>query len=133
MPKKRTILLMPTTMLFAVLVVSGVALALSACEGGGGQEEGVKDRPLPQEPGPLRAGEYHSMVFKPSLSFRVGKGWLNTEPQLPDYIEVGQQGEARWISFANVKEVFKPGTLKVVEAPKDLVGWFQHHPYLQTE
>jgi len=21
----------------------------------------------------------------------------------------------------------------VAEAPKDLVGWFQHHPYLQTE
>ena len=33
----------------------------------------------------------------------------------------------------NVKEVFKPGTRNVVEAPKDLVGWFQHHPYLKTD
>ena len=32
----------------------------------------------------------------------------------------------------NVKEVFKPGTTNVVEAPKDLVGWLQHHPYLKT-
>jgi hypothetical protein len=52
---------------------------------------------------------------------------------LPDFIEVGQPGETWAIRLANVKEVFKPGTRKVVEAPKDLVGWFQHHPYLQTE
>jgi hypothetical protein len=52
---------------------------------------------------------------------------------LPDFIEVGQPGETWAIRFANVKEVFKPVTTNVVEAPKDLVGWFQHHPYLQTE
>ena len=34
MPKKRTILLMPTTMLFAVLVIGGVAFALDfTCDG----------------------------------------------------------------------------------------------------
>jgi hypothetical protein len=123
------------------LLVALVVLTLSGCGGGqekraktsqGGQEEGVKDRPLPQDPQPLRPGQYHSVKFEPSLSFRVGKGWLNTEPQLPDFIEVGQPGEGGWITFANVKEVYKPGTLKVVEAPKDLVGWFQDHPLLQT-
>ncbi len=120
------------------LLVTLVVLALSACgDGGSAQEEAKtqeedKARPLPQDPGALRPGEYHSVDFKPSLSFRVGKGWLNTEPQLPDFIEVGQPGEGGGIRFANVKEVYKPGTLKVVEAPKDLVGWFQDHPLLQT-
>ena len=36
------------------------------------------------------------------------------------------------MTFANVKEVWKPGTTDVVDAPKDLVGWLQHHPYLKT-
>jgi hypothetical protein len=131
------------SVLFAMgLLVALIALALSACAGGGGgggsaQEEAKakeadQARPLPQDPGPLRPGEYHSVDFKPSLSFHVGKGWLTTETQLPDFIEVGQPGEGGWILFATVKEVYKPGTLKVVEAPKDLVGWFQDHPYLKT-
>ncbi len=119
------------------LLVTLVILALSSCGGGagGGQEEEAKGRPLPQNPEALRPGEYHSVKFKPSLSFRVSKGWANTEAQLLDSIEVGeveQQEEIGWINFVNVKEVFKPGTRNVVEAPKDLVGWFQHHPYLKT-
>jgi hypothetical protein len=127
------------TLLAMGVWVALIALVLSACAGGGGgeeqakaQEEEAKARPLPQDPGALRPGEYHSVDFKPSLSFRVGKGWLTTETQLPDFIEVGQPGEGGWILFATIKEVYKPGTLKVVEAPKDLVGWFQDHPYLKT-
>jgi hypothetical protein len=123
-----------------VAALVGLALvALSACGGGGlaqdqakAQKEQAKSRPLPKDPGALHPGEYHSVEFEPSLSFRVGKGWLNTESQLPDFIEVGQPGEGGWILFATVKEVYKPGTLKVVEAPEDLVGWFQEHPYLKT-
>jgi hypothetical protein len=121
------------------LLVTLVILALSSCGGGagGGQEEEAKGYPLPQNPEVLRPGEYHSVKFKPSLSFRVGKGWSNTEVQLPDSIEVGevsQQGaETGWINFVNVKEVFKPSTRNVVKAPKDLVGWYRHHPYLKTD
>jgi hypothetical protein len=63
--------------------------------------------------------------FKPSLSFRVGQGWLITEPQLPDFIEVGQPGESGGTRFTNVKDVYKPGALKMVEAPEDMVGWFE--------
>ena len=40
------------------------------------------------------------------------------------------------MGFANVQEVFKPtdtGLSNVVEAPEDMVGWLQHHPYLQTD
>jgi hypothetical protein len=134
--RRRVLLVAPK--LVAVLVVGGVALVLSACGGGGGGggQEQANARPLPQDPQALRPGRYHSVVFEPSLSFRVGKGWSNTETQLPDSIEVGeveQQEETAWINFVNVKEVFKPGTRNVAEAPEDLVGWFQHHPYLKTD
>ncbi|MGI9122126.1 MAG: hypothetical protein ACR2FR_04455 [Rubrobacter sp.] len=106
-----------------------VILALTAC-GSGSAQEAAKGRPLPQDQGALRPGEYHSVKFKPPLSFKVGKGWINSGAELPDFIEMGQLGG--FISFANVKEVYKPGTTDVVDAPKDLVGWLQHHPYLKT-
>jgi hypothetical protein len=53
---------------------------------------------------------------------------------LSEFINLGYEGGTgvNYLSFANVKEVFKPGTLEAVDAPKDLVGWLQHHPLLQT-
>jgi hypothetical protein len=118
----------------ALLVVGLLAtllvLALSACGGGGSAQEEANGGPLPQEQGALRPGEYHSVEFKPALSFEVGKGWINSAGELPDFIEVGQLGG--FVTFANVKEVYKPGTTDVVEAPKDLVGWLEHHTYLKT-
>jgi hypothetical protein len=120
----------------ALLVVGLLAtllvLALSACGGAGGQEE-AKARPLPlYPPEALSPGEYHSVKFKPPLSFEVSKGWSITENQVSDFIELTQQGEIDSLNFANVKEVYKPGTTNVVDAPEDLFGWLQHHPYLKT-
>jgi hypothetical protein len=118
------------------LLVTLVVLAVNAC--GGGQEQADRPRPLPEDEKALSPGEYHSVKFKPSLSFRLGKGLTSAPPLLPDYIEIDgpDGGPSRWIRFSNVKEVYKPGTLgsssEVVKAPKDLVGWFQDHPYLKT-
>jgi len=113
------------------LLVTLLAATLSACGGAGGQEQ-AKARPLPLYENGLRPGEYHSVKFKPPLSFKVSKPWSIPEEQLSDWIGLGYEGDTGDISFANVKEVFKPGTIKVVDAPKDLVGWLQHHPYLKT-
>ena len=133
---RRRRLLSAAPMVVAVLVVVGLALALGACGSGGSAQEEAKARPLPLQPteNALSPGEYHSVKFKPPLSFEVGKGWSNTEEQLSAYIELGQQGETGFLTFANVKEVYKPAatSYEVVDAPKDLVGWLEHHPYLKT-
>src|SRR5919112_4144236 len=114
------------------LLVTLLAATLSACGGAGGQEQ-AKGRPLPQDPqAALSPGEYHSVEFKPALSFEVGKGWEIATEQLSEFINLAYEGETNHLAFANVKEVFKPGTLEMVEAPKDLVGWLQNHPYLKT-
>src|SRR5215211_7605785 len=114
-------------------VLMVMILALAACGSGSAQEE-PKARPLPVYEEALSPGEYHSVKFKPPLSFEVGKGWSNAADQLSEFINLGYEGGTgvNYLAFANIKEVFKPGTLEVVEAPKDLVGWLQHHPYLKT-
>ena len=125
----------------ALLVVGLLAtllvLALSACGGGGGEEqakakEQAKARPLPMFEEDLRPGEYHSVEFEPSLSFSVGKDWQTTGPELSDLVELAYQGETGFIRFANIKEVYKPGTRTLMKAPNDLAGWLQDHPYLKT-
>jgi hypothetical protein len=125
-------------LLMVGLLATLLVLALSACGSGGSAQEGGKARPLPNGEKALRPGEYYTAKFKPSLSFRLGKGLTSAPPLLRDYIEIdgpsrGPSKSSRWIRFSNVKEVFKPGELgETVEAPKDLVGWFQHHPDLKT-
>jgi mRNA-degrading endonuclease HigB of HigAB toxin-antitoxin module len=118
--------------LLATLVATLVVLALSAC---GGDEKKAKARPLPEEPKALRPGTYRSEEFKPSLSFQVGKGWSSTPLEASDLLGV-MRGETAGLGFvAAPHQVYKPsrtGSPNLVEAPEDLVGWFQHHPYLKT-
>jgi hypothetical protein len=114
------------------LLVVLVVLALSACGGG---EKKAKARPLPEDPKTLRPGTYRSEEFKPSLSFRVGKGW-SSSPFLEEASDALQitRGQTAGLGFANVQEVYKPTRTvsQIVDAPKDMVRWFQQHPYLQT-
>jgi hypothetical protein len=109
-----------------------VVLALSAC---GGDEKKAKARPLPEDPKALRPGTYRSEEFKPSLSFHVGKGWSSTPPEEASDILGIARGQTAGLGFFNVQDVYKPtttGSANVVDAPKDMVGWLQRHPYLQT-
>jgi hypothetical protein len=113
------------------LLVVLVVLALSAC---GGDEKKAKARPLPEDPKALRPGTYRSEEFEPSLSFHVGKGWSSSPLESSDFLQISR-GQTAGLGFGNVQEVYKPtktGTPNVVDAPKDMVGWFQQHPYLQT-
>jgi len=87
----------------------------------------------------LRPGEYSSGEFKPAFSFRVGKGWT-ADLEMPYALAITQGedilGERKLLGFAKVEEVYKPsstGTTTPAKAPKDIVGWFQQHPYLQTD
>ena len=117
------------------LVGAWLVFAASACAGNEQrQEEEAKPRPLPEEQQALRPGEYRSEEFEPSLSFRVGKGWSSTPLEESDLLHV-MRGETAGLILAVIHEVYKPsrtGLSEVVEAPEDLVGWLQHHPYLQT-
>ena len=114
------------------LLVAFVLLALSAC---GGDEKKAKAPPLPEEPKALRPGTYRSEEFKPSLSFHVGKGWSSSPLEASDILEI-TRGQTTGIGFVNTQKVYEPtkmGTPSVVKAPEDMVGWFQQHPYLQTD
>src|SRR5829696_6468534 len=114
------------------LLVVVVVLALSAC---GGDEKKAKARPLPEDPKALRPGTYRSEEFKPSLSFHVGKGWSSAPlPEASDVLQI-TRGQTAGLVFLNVQEAYKPtktGEPNVVDAPEDMVGWLQQHPYLQT-
>jgi hypothetical protein len=111
-------------------------LMLSAC--GGGQEQASKPRPLPEDEKALRPGAYRSEEFKPSLSFRVGKGWTNMPPEASDVLTIRRAHEPGGLGFVNIREVHNYNLTRtnpqyVVEAPEDMVGWLEHHPYLQTD
>ena len=121
------------------VLVTLVILALSACGGAGGQEQSNKPRPLPEDMKALHPGEYRSEEFEPSFSFRVGKGWNNVPLETSDTLAIQRGGGegVPTLRFRNLQEVYKydkSGTTpEVVKAPKDMVGWFQRHPYLDTE
>jgi hypothetical protein len=107
-----------------------VVLALVACEADEWQIVS-KPRPLPEDPTLLYPDVYRSEEFEPSLSFRVVEGWSNVPLESSDSLQIAR-GERERLAFTNVQAIFKPGTLEVVEVPKDMVAWLQHHPYLQT-
>ena len=121
-------------LILSVGVLMVVILALTGYGSGSAQEE-AKARPLPENEKGLRPGIYRSEEFKPSLSFRVGEDWTNAPPEASDHLALGW-GQAWGLGFVAPRELYKPtktGTPNLVDAPEDLVGWYQRHPYLRTD
>ena len=119
-------------LLLTVLTLVLAVVALASC--GGSAQEKAKARPLPEEHQELSSGEYRTEEFKPSASFRVGKGWSTSPPEASDVLQL-EYGETAGLAFTNVQGFFKPtesGTTQVLEPPKDLADWFQQHPYIKT-
>src|ERR687893_194143 len=111
-----------------MLLVMSILLLVTAC---GGPEE-AKPRPLPEDTRKLGPGTYRSEEFEPSFSFKVGEGWTNLPPEMPDNLALAW-GQIWFLRLFKAQEVNKPTELyEVVDAPKDLVGWLRRHPYLRT-
>jgi hypothetical protein len=127
-PRRRTARRSLGLGLLAVLV----ALVTSAC--GRGEPES-KARPLPEDEKALQPGVYRSEEFEPSLSFRLGEGWEYVPIEASDELHIAREQGTGGLGFGVPYHVYKPtktGTPNVVKAPEDLVGWYQHHPYLRT-
>jgi hypothetical protein len=133
------------------LWVALTALALSACGAAGGEhqqaEAQAKGRPLPEySQASLPAGQYRTTEFEPSLSFRLtGGNWVFEgpsgtlgDPEHPDYLFIGKDLMAgiAFFNLSKLKGVYNPrgpaGEIEPMPAPGELVGWFRHHPYLET-
>jgi hypothetical protein len=105
---------------------------------------GVGNTLTGREGRPLTAGErYVSDEFEPAFSFvAVGEGWkteaagedLELHAEMRDHLGIGRGSS--YLGFLTVEEVFdpsEPSEADRVPAPKDIVAWFQQHPYLETE
>ena len=125
-----------------VVGVLVVTLALPGCSSGASQEEAeAKARHLPDEAYEvLPPGEYHSEEFKPSFSFRVGKGWQTPDAAIKEtperlIIELTQEVKGgTLLIFRNPPEAYDPQKHKWVNVNsyEDILGWFEHHPQLKT-
>ena len=117
------------------VVSAFIALAVGAC----GAPEEAKPRPLPDEPRKLDPGAYHTEDFEPAFSFEVGEGWSTDLPEAYDLLLITRTDEGGPLGFANVREalVYKPtrtgSNTYMTDVPKDMVGWFRGHPYLETQ
>jgi hypothetical protein len=111
----------------------------------GGAAEAPKARTMPEE-GVLAPGKYSTgEEFEPPLSFKLGKGWRALPASGPYSLKLGyitpgtDVAEGTALRFLNGREIYEPSrgegevSFESKPAPKDLVAWFQRHPYLSTD
>ena len=121
----------PTGFALRVGMLLGMSILLLVTTACGAPEE-AKPRPLPEDTRKLGPGTYRSEEFEPSFSFKVGEGWTNLPPEMPDDLALAW-GQTRFLGFFKAQGVYKPTErYEQVDAPKDLVGWLRRHPYLRT-
>ena len=122
-----------------VLLVGAVlafcVLAVGACGPPDGEAE---PRPLPDKSQKLDPGAYRTEDFEPAFSFEVGEGWSTDLPEAYDLLIITRGAEGGGLGFTNLKgaRFFKPtrtGSAYMTDVPKDVVGWFRGHPYLETQ
>ena len=82
--------------------------------------------------GPLEAGRYASLAFRPPLSFTLGDGWSGLFPDEDGELALEHASRA-FLGFDRVDRVVDGVAHTAVEAPDDLVGWFLGHPELEAE
>src|SRR3712207_6813740 len=114
-------------------VLAFVALAVGAC----GTPEEAKPRPLPEEARELGPGTYRTEDFEPAFSFEVGGCWSAGLPEAYELLRI-TRGYGVGLGFTNRggSHFYKPtdtGTTYMTDVPKDVVGWFRGHPYLDTQ
>ncbi len=84
---------------------------------------------------PISEGErYVTDEFEPAFSFEaVGEGWTLDGPEGSSVLALCNSGSC--LDFINIEDfmVFDPSGADKVPAPEDMVGWYQEHPYLDTE
>ena len=84
---------------------------------------------------PMIEGErYVTDEFEPAFSFEaVGKGWTLDAPEAPRALLLHNYGLYLDVLNLNDVTVIDPSGADRVPAPEDMVGWYQEHPYLDTE
>jgi hypothetical protein len=134
-------------------LLATAVLTMTACGGGGGvddrsaapqteastKEIAAAPGTLPEQEGPLPAGEYETRAFEAAFSFTVGEGWKVYFPHLPDVLAIVQGTQGSWeVSFSTPKELFdpsKPAEEVTIPAPETVdgwVAWLQEHPNLDA-
>src|ERR687893_2947606 len=79
-------------------------LAVGAC---GTPDEEAEPHLLPDEPGKLSPGAYHTDEFEPAFSFELGEGWAHEGSEASDALLITRgRGLGGGLSFAKVREVY---------------------------
>ena len=82
----------------------------------------------------IEGERYVTDEFKPAFSFEaVGKGWTLDAPEAPHALLLHNYGLYVDVLNLNDVTVIDPSDADRVPAPEDMVGWYQQHPYLDTE
>lgn len=118
-----------------LLVGAALAFCVLAAFACGAPEE-AKPRPLPDDSRELGPGTYRTEEFEPAFSFEVGEGWSTDLPEAYDLLLITRADEGV-LGFTNLEgaRFFEPtrtGTTYMTDVPKDVVGWFREHPYLEN-